>query len=488
MITIIYKSTSILCKLHGDSIVRRIATGIISNNRLQCRQSSLKPLQSQNQKMSTFKFSDYDCIGFDLDNTILWYNITNMVVMEYQVMARFLIEQKGYDPEYLDKPLTDEAIDFLQKGLILDFDRGNILRTNPDGVIRMVSHGTKFLTTQEIREIYPNQRWEAIDLLTKDPMAVWNGPWSLKLRALMDYFDMPFSLIFARAVDGVDSKSNTPVDKYEIWPDIYAAACEMFERTNFRKNRGQYFRELKSNPDRYFRKCSNEIVDWMRDMKKEKTTFLITGSNIDFANFTATHTIGEDWRSLFDVVVCYAKKPGFFIKDSPFWTLDDHEEKEMISGEELARGGVYSQGNWGELKSFLGRLCKKDSPKCLYVGDNLLQDVQIPSTHVGLHTVVVSEELHAEGMVNISWPHPDEKYLVSNIWGSYFSVSDGESREDSHWSNVVESHSRICIPSLKVVAEHKIDEAFGAFDREHDKTRGFHPAAPAGIPSQVISS
>ncbi|XP_063990513.1 5'-nucleotidase domain-containing protein 1 [Diachasmimorpha longicaudata] len=493
MITIAHKFTSFLSKLHCNNPSATIHRGIsviTSRNCRQHRQFPLKRLQRlfcQRPTMSTFKFDDYDCIGFDLDNTILWYNITNMVEMEYQVMSRFLVEQKGYNAEYLEKPLTDEAIDFLQKGLILDLDRGNILRTNRDGVIKMASHGTRFLTSSEIQKIYPNQRWEGIDLLTKDPMSVWNGPWSQKVRALMDYFDMPFSLVFARAVDGIDSKSEIPIEKYDIWPDIFAAACNMFERTNFREERGRYFQELKSNPEKYFRKCSKEIVDWMREVKREKTTFLITGSNVDFANFTATHVIGEDWKSMFDVVICFAKKPGFFVKDSPFWTVNDHQEKEMIAGEELARGGVYSQGNWEELKSFLGRLSKKKHPKCLYVGDNLLQDVQIPSTLAGLDTVVVSEELHAEGMVNISWPHPDEKYLVSRAWGSYFSVDDGESREDSHWSNVVESHSRICIPSLKVVAHQRIDEAFRAFDRGHDKTRGFHPAAPAGIPSEAVS-
>ncbi|XP_011314384.1 5'-nucleotidase domain-containing protein 1 [Fopius arisanus] len=484
MIKITQKSISFFHKLQHKVIARGVTPAIISRNRLQIRELSL--LSKRHREMSTFKFSDYDCIGFDLDNTILWYNITNMVEMEYQMMAKFLVENKGYDPEYLEKPLTDEAIDFLQKGLILDFDRGNILKTNSEGIIRMVSHGTKFLTTQEIGEIYPNQKWEAIDLLTNDPMAVWNGPWSLKVRALMDYFDMPFSLIFARIVDSIDSKRNEPLDKYEIWPDLYAAACNMFERTNFRKDHSHYFTELKKNPNKYFRKCSNEIVEWIREIKKERTTFLITGSNVDFANFTATHTIGEDWKSLFDVVVCFAKKPGFFVKDSPFWTVDDHEEKEMITGAEMKKGGVYSQGNWGELKSFLGRLCKQESPRCLYVGDNLLQDVQIPSTHVGLETVVVSEELHAEGMVNIAWPHPDEKYLVSSVWGSYFSVPDGEKREDSHWSTIVESYSRICIPSLKVVAHQNIDDGFQAFDGG-DKTRGFHPAAPAGIPSEIIS-
>jgi hypothetical protein len=37
-----------------------------------------------------------------------------------------------------------------------------------------------------------------------------------------------------------------------------------------------------------------------------------------------TATLGEDWRSFFDVVCCYCRKPLYFWdqKPSPFFTLD----------------------------------------------------------------------------------------------------------------------------------------------------------------------
>ncbi|XP_018344153.1 PREDICTED: 5'-nucleotidase domain-containing protein 1-like isoform X1 [Trachymyrmex septentrionalis] len=97
--------------------------------------------------MDAFKFTNYDCIGFDLDNTLLRYNVTNLVCMEYEMLARYLVEIRGYN-ENLLKPLTDDDLDFMQKGLLLDMERGNVLRISPDGVIRRACHDTDYPSYQ----------------------------------------------------------------------------------------------------------------------------------------------------------------------------------------------------------------------------------------------------------------------------------------------------------------------------------------------------
>ena len=70
---------------------------------------------------SGFRITDYDCVGFDLDNTLLRYKVGNMMRMEYEVLAEYLVE-KGYSKKHLMQPID---VDFLQKGLILDFHRGD---------------------------------------------------------------------------------------------------------------------------------------------------------------------------------------------------------------------------------------------------------------------------------------------------------------------------------------------------------------------------
>uniref|UniRef100_A0A6V7M5V7 5'-nucleotidase domain-containing protein 1 n=1 Tax=Bracon brevicornis TaxID=1563983 RepID=A0A6V7M5V7_9HYME len=432
------------------------------------------------------RIEDYDCIGFDLDHTLLRYNITNLVRMEYECLSEFLVKQRGYDPEYLYKPLTGDAIDFMQKGLILDLDKGNILKISADGTILLASHGTKMLTTRQIEETYTNNgQWEALKLLTNDPVAVWNGPVSLKLRALLDYFDMPFALVFARAVDALDAKNSIP--HYDIWPDICAAAVDMYDRGQFKKDAGNFFPQLKKNPEKYLHKCSQNTINWLKLLRNKKNnrklTFLITGSNADFTNFTATYAMGSDWKSLFDVIVCFAKKPGFFTESRPFWSVsgETHQEVEKISDTKIVQGGMYSQGNWNGLKEFLSRTCNNPSPKCLYIGDNLIQDIYVPSKFCGLDTVVINEEYHAEILSPLDL-HPDRAYLVSdNNWGSYFYLPN---HSLTHWSNYIKRYARICIPSIDFIAGFPVDHVFEAFDEAsgindsitaNTKANGFHP-------------
>jgi 5' nucleotidase family len=171
------------------------------------------------KEMNTFSLNDYDCIGFDLDNTLVKYNVKNMIYHEYNVLADFLIS-KGYSKEYLLNSIEENS-DFLQKGLILDFERGNLLRICPDGSIQIGSHGTKFLTKHEIIEIYGDKkRWEVTDKYCQDMLIAWNGTLADHMRTCLDYFDMPAALAFARIVDSIDAKKGERQEKYNIWPDI----------------------------------------------------------------------------------------------------------------------------------------------------------------------------------------------------------------------------------------------------------------------------
>jgi 5' nucleotidase family len=138
-----------------------------------------------------FKINDYDCIGFDLDNTLVRYDITNMVKLEYEVLAKYLVEQKGHAKEFLYKPY-DEGVDFLQKGLVLDFHRGNLLRLGADGFIQRAAHGTKLMTDAEIVADYgAGRQWDVTTEYAKNMMVAWNTPLEKKMRTLLDYFDMP---------------------------------------------------------------------------------------------------------------------------------------------------------------------------------------------------------------------------------------------------------------------------------------------------------
>lgn len=424
-----------------------------------------------------FKISDYDCIGFDLDNTLLRYKVSAMVQLEFDVLTQFMVTHKGYDSKHLQRPLSDQ-IDFLQKGLIVDFRRGNLLKVRADGHILKAAHGTVFMSDAEIEFVYgPERVWTEVELFTKDLLCAWNGPAANKMRTLLDYFDMPASLTFGRCIDTLDEAAGgrENITEYNVWPDILDGLLHMYTREHFASGRSEYFEALKQCPGEYMHVASDSLIAFLKELKSKKTTFLLTGSNADFANLTAAYTLGADWQELFDVVVCFAKKPGFFDMQRPFVRLNEHGETETLAAEDMELNGTYSQGNWKDLMTVLATKSNSVSPpRLLYVGDNLLQDVYAPNCNSKCDTVAIVEEMLAEGLRDSTEVHPDQQLLISSVWGSYF----GRQSVPTLWSEVVRKHARICVANVDTFAKNPIDHEYSSFTERVGCTNGYYPSAP----------
>ena len=173
------KNLKVVQARRNFSDFRRVVTAPKPN-----RSSSSLHLDSKTMKMENlFSFDNYDSVGFDLDNTVVRYHVKNMIYHEYEVLSEFLID-KGYSKDYLTRPIDDGA-DFMQKGLILDFERGNLLRVCPDGNIQSGSHGSTFLTHDAIVGIYgESKRWEVTDEYCKDMLVAWNGTMADQVRRI----------------------------------------------------------------------------------------------------------------------------------------------------------------------------------------------------------------------------------------------------------------------------------------------------------------
>lgn len=408
-----------------------------------------------------FNFNDYDCIGFDLDNTVCEYRELELIQLVYDILSNYLVTVKKYDPEII-RPLD---IDFLRKGLTLDLEKGNILDLADDGTILRASHGTKPLTDAEIESIYgENKQWKLASHHCKDFLATWNGEFSEKIRSSIDYFDVAVPLLFARVIDSVD-KGDGRRENYRVWPDILSGLFYMFVKEHFPSDKGEYYPALKYNPDKYIRKCSPKVINWLEEMKKAgKTTFLITGSNSPYGSFIAETALGPDWKKYFDVIIYYARKPGFFVQKRPFCSPENEDVAIPLS--DFKFPGSYSQGNWSDLFNLLAKTTGKTNPKCVYVGDNLVQDVYTPSLFKDCDTVAVVKELTAECDNN-------DELLVSKRWGSFF--YDKQNNKYTVWGSVIRNHAKICIPDLTWLATKPFDTQYPEFqpsdryeyDRKH---------------------
>lgn len=424
----------------------------------------------------SFKLSDYDCVGFDLDNTLCEYRIGPMCTMIYEVLSEYLIESHGYSAERLRQPVD---FDFFQRGLVLDADRGNVLKIDGDGGrILRASHGTTFMSDDEIVAAYgPDRRWSVTAAFADNFLDTWNGPMSEKIRPLLDFFDIPVSLVFGRCVDGIDDDAaGRPAAAYGVWPDVLKGLVHMYSRENFSAGTGDYFPLLKASPRAYYNKCPDYVVDWLKEPKKTKKVFLISGSHVDYANFTATQSLGENWKELFDVVVFYSRKPGFFTADRPYYGTDAEMLNECDVVDDIRFGNVYSQGNWNQLHDLFKKETGKPEPKCLYVGDNVLQDVVAPSKYSGLDTVAIIEEMKLD--CNDPDTNPDNSMLKPNKWSSY--LIDGDKKETSIWTSFISKHSKLCVPSVKSLAKKPLNFVYTPFSK-NNMYSGFFPFIPNSL-------
>lgn len=416
--------------------------------------------------MNVLKLSDYDCIGFDLDNTLVRYNITNLMSMEYDMLAAFMVNERGYSKKLL-KPLTDKDLDFMQKGLLIDFERGNILKVGSDGVIHKACHGTHLLTKDQIQKIYPEQRWEITDIFCNNVLDAWNGPLSEKVRSVLDYFDVPLSLAFARAVDALDEECESYQNKYNIWPDILDGMIYMFSIDHFELDIG-IFGHIKKNPEKYLCKTNiTGIISWLQQAKPKPIIFLLTGSNTDYGNFIANYALGKEWQSIFDIVIYFARKPGFFTGDRPFLDVVQNKTTDIVS-QHLQRGQIYSQGNWKDLHEFFIRTTGKENPQCLYIGDNLVQDIYVPNAFAYCDTISVVEEVMSEKNDDCTdlcrEQHPDKKMLNSKLWGSYFCLTDLMTNIDTFWGHIIKKHSKLCVSCIEEILTVAVDKPLPCFD------------------------
>lgn len=273
----------------------------------------------------------------------------------------------------------------------------------------------------------------------------------------------------------MDETNGGPLKKYNIWPDILAGLSEIFTWEHFENDRSKYFKNVKENPGKYVHRSSDSLRNWLVELRKHKTVFLLTGSHVDFASFTASYAFGQDWRQLFDVIICFAKKPGFFMKNRPFLrSLGTSETTDEIAASELRLGNIYTQGNWNGLIQCLAQKSKTTQPKVLYVGDNLLQDVYAPNHYCKADTIAICEEMLAEGMDGRAPNHIDQQLLTSPLWGTYFLSKNDE---PTIWLDIVRKHAKFCVPSVDWIAANPIDHEYKVFTQKMC-ANGFYPSEP----------
>jgi hypothetical protein len=88
------------------------------------------------------------------------------------------------------------------------------------------------------------------------------------------------------------------------------------------KTYGNFFPEMYKDPKKYImlQPELRTILETLRD--QGKFIFLGTNSHFDYMELIMSTTLGEDWRSFFNMVFCDCRKPNFFKGEAVMFEAD----------------------------------------------------------------------------------------------------------------------------------------------------------------------
>ncbi len=321
----------------------------------------------------TLKMDDIKYIGFDMDYTLAIYNKIEIEELAFNMAMEKLIIDKNY-PKFIKDIKYDP--NYVIRGLVIDRQKGNILKLDRHKSVRRADHGTRSMTIKEIRENYMAGKIKHSE-----------GSFA----SVDTLFSLPEAYMFAKMVDMVDSKT-LEVESYQQLFDDIRLCIDTVHRDGSLKG------EISKNVNKYVFKDPKLplALDKFRD--KDKKLFLLTNSEWSYTNIIMNYLLEntmleyKNWRDFFDIIVCHASKPDFFVRGKDFFEID---EETSVLGEvanTLEKNKVYSGGNYTKFEEIIG----SKGDEVLYIGDHIYGDILRSNKDSGWRTVLVVEELEEE--------------------------------------------------------------------------------------------
>jgi 5'-nucleotidase len=324
-----------------------------------------------------------EVIGFDMDYTLALYNQPRLEALSAACTLDKMIVRRGY-PEALGELPYDSRLAI--RGLIVDRDRGNVVKMDRYGYVGRAYHGTRALSRVERRKLYREQ------LLRILPS---HYAWIDTL------FALPEAVLFAQVVDFFDADPTFAAlaeDKKsarysQLWADIRESIDEAHRDETIK-------RVIKADMGSYIVNDPDLPATLHRFRSAGKRLFLLTNSGLDYTQAVMSYLLDKrlpgysSWRSYFDVIVVDAKKPSFFTEQSPLLALDsDGKVRGELGGHEPPSRGRLCQG--GNVQA-LDRLLGLRGDRVLYIGDHIYGDMYRAKRASVWRTAMIIQELEDE--------------------------------------------------------------------------------------------
>ncbi|MFZ9595818.1 MAG: HAD-IG family 5'-nucleotidase [Bdellovibrionia bacterium] len=344
---------------------------------------SLNPLGSQGSDSSlpsdrrkvfcnrTLNLRSIRAIGYDMDYTLIHYHVEQWEQRAYECVRDQLVSQ-GWPVGHLRFDPTLAA-----RGLIIDTEKGNLIKANRFGFVKQAMHGTSRLDFAEQRESYSRI---IVDLMDRR--------WVF----LNTLFSLSEGCIYAQLVDLLDQRRIPEVLGYA---DLYERVKRVLGNAHME---GQLKGEIIASPERFVI-LEPEVPLALLDQKRAgKKLMLITNSEWSYTAPMMSYTFdrflpqGMSWRDLFDLVIVAAGKPEFFTGRQALFEIVTESGLLKPHVGKLSHEKIYFGGSAQQVESHLGF----SGDEILYVGDHMFGDVHVTKNVLRWRTALILRELESE--------------------------------------------------------------------------------------------
>jgi len=319
----------------------------------------------------TLNMRSIRAIGYDMDYTLIHYHVEEWERRAYEYLKQqfavqgWPVEKLEFDPK------------MVCRGLVIDTEKGNLLKANRFGFVKRSMHGTKPSDFETQRELYSRT---IVDLAEKR--------WVF----LNTLFSLSEGCMYAQLVDLLDQRLIPEVLGYA---DLYERVRRVLEAAHME---GRLKAEIIANPDRFVVLDPETPLALLDQHYAGKKLMLITNSEwhytVPMMNYTFDRFLpkGMTWRDLFDLIIVGARKPQFFNAYPPLFEVVTEEGLLQPSSGKLEKGKAYLGGSAQLVEKHFGL----SGDEILYVGDHMFGDVHVTKNVLRWRTALVIRELEEE--------------------------------------------------------------------------------------------
>ena len=321
----------------------------------------------------TLNLRSIRAIGYDMDYTLIHYHVAEWERRAFAYAKQALLAQ-GW-------PLNGCEFDprAIIRGLVIDRELGNVVKTNRFGYVKSASHGTRTLEFEEQRRLYSRT---VVDLA--EPR--WHF--------LNTLFGLSAGALYMHLVDALD-RGGAPGGGHGVgYPQLHDAVRQASDAAHLE---GELKAEILADPDRFVDLDPDVPLALLDQRRAKKKVVLITNSAWLYTNAIMKYAMerylpkGMGWRDLFDLIIVSSRKPSFFDSAPPaFEVLDDAGR--LSPARALEEGKAYVGGHAELVEKALGL----EGEQILYVGDHVYGDVKVSKSIRRWRTGLVLRELEEE--------------------------------------------------------------------------------------------